>query len=189
MVSAIEERHASEILLFLLERGEIKKTDLLKVVSSSDSLSRVLRILNEDGFINIETKIAGRKIIHINLTPKGRAVAEQIKKADEAARGIVIHEDEGKVEVSNTPSEWKEKWKNLHALIRVNVYDEHVSIMETNHEGTGKERIFNIYIRENEHGQFRLWCELDESFDCYHVGYALTLAPVQDMFARVRGGK
>ena len=41
----------------------------------------------------------------------------------------------------------------------------------------------------NGHGQLRLWCELDESFDCYHIGYAMTLAPVQDMFARVRGGK
>ena len=135
-----------------------------------------------------ESKL-GRKSYQISLTPKGRQVAEQLKKAEEAASGIVIHEDEGRIEISNVPEEWKEKWKHLHALIHVNVYDDHVTIMETNHEGTGKERIFNIYIRENGHGQLRLWCELDESFDCYHIGYALTLAPVQDMFARVRGGK
>ncbi len=45
------------------------------------------------------------------------------------------------------------------------------------------------YVRENGQGHLRLWCELDESFDCYHIGYALTLAPVQEMFVRVRGGK
>ncbi len=31
--------------------------------------------------------------------------------------------------------------------------------------------------------------DCNESFDCYHIGYALTLADVQDMFARVRGGE
>ena len=93
-------------------------------------------------------KVGPRKY-SISLTSKGHAVAEQLKKAEEAASGIVIHEDEGRIEISNVPEEWKEKWKNLHALIHVNVYDDYVTIMETNHEGTGKERIFNIYIREN----------------------------------------
>ena len=101
---------------------------------------------------------------------------------------MIVHERERRIEVQ-VLEDWGEKWKNLRALFHVNVYEDHVTIMETNHEGTGKPKTFNIYVRENGQGYLRLWCELDESFDCHHVGYALTLAPVQDMFARVRGGK
>ncbi len=71
----------------------------------------------------------------------------------------------------------------------MNVYEDHITLMDSNYHGTGKERIFNIYVKENGQGHLRLWCEADKSLDCFHVGYALTLAPVQDMFARVRGGK
>ena len=189
MIPSISEKHAVNVIKYLLEKGSIKKTDLLEIVKSSWTLDKLIPKLENDGLIEVVESTMGRRTYSISLTPKGRQVAEQLKKAEEAASGIVIHEDEGRIEISNVPEEWKEKWKHLHALIHVNVYDDHVTIMETNHEGTGKERIFNIYIRENGHGQLRLWCELDESFDCYHIGYALTLAPVQDMFARVRGGK
>ncbi len=71
----------------------------------------------------------------------------------------------------------------------MNVYEDHITLMDSNYHGTGKERIFNIYVKENGQGHLGLWCEAEESFDYFHVGYALTLAPVQDMFARVRGGK
>ena len=182
-------KHISSILIFLLERGEVKKTDLSRVVSSPQTYQRAVKELEKEGYVVQRETIIGRRIVNVSLTPKGRSVAEQLKRAEEAAKGVVIHEDESRIEVSDIPEMWREKWKNLHALIHVNVFDDHVTIMETNHEGSGKERIFNIYVRENGQGHLRLWCELDESFDCYHVGYALTLAPVQDMFARVRGGK
>ena len=189
MFPSLSEKYAIDAIKFIYSKGTIKKTDLLEIITSSWTLDKLVPKLERDGLIIVKTSEFGRKTYTISLTDKGRAAAEQLKRVEEAASGIVIHEDEGRIEVSNVPEEWKEKWKNLHALIHVNVYDDHVTIMETNHEGTGKERIFNIYIRENGHGQLRLWCELDESFDCYHIGYALTLAPVQDMFARVRGGK
>ncbi|EQD30608.1 hypothetical protein B2A_14067 [mine drainage metagenome] len=158
------------------------------MVKSHHILDKVLRALEENGFLTVEVTKIGPPIYTITLTDRGKAVAEQLKRAEEAAKGAIIFEEEGRIEVK-VPEEWREKWKNLHALFHVNVYEDHVTIMETNHEGTGRERIFNIYIRENGQGHLRLWCEEDESFDCYHVGYALTLAAVQDMFARVRGGK
>ena len=188
-MESLNERYVSSLLVFLLSKTVAKKSDLSSVITNPYKLTDILNKLARDGLLTMGESKLGRKSYQISLTPKGRQVAEQLKKAEEAASGIVIHEEEGRIEISSVPEEWKEKWKNLHALIHVNVYDDHVTIMETNHEGTGKERIFNIYIRENGHGQLRLWCELDESFDCYHIGYALTLAPVQDMFARVRGGK
>ena len=87
MVGALQERHTNQILTFLLSRGQIKKTDLLEIVSSSDSLSKTLRKLQEENMISMETKVMGRKIIHVSLTPKGRSVAEQLKRAEEAAKG------------------------------------------------------------------------------------------------------
>jgi len=92
MVEALRERHASEILIFLLDQGKIKKTDLLEIVSSSDSLSNTLRKLQDSGLITLESKVIGRKIIYIGLTDKGQAVAEQLKKAEQVAEGREISE-------------------------------------------------------------------------------------------------
>ena len=82
MVDPLDIRHGNKILLFLLERGEIKKTDLLEIMSSSDSLSRSLYDLIDAGLIESETTIHGRKVILTKLTPLGRQVAEQLKKVD-----------------------------------------------------------------------------------------------------------
>jgi DNA-binding MarR family transcriptional regulator len=92
MVESLQERHASQILTFVFSRGRIKKTDLLEIVSSSDSLSKTLRKLQDDGLIIMETKVIGRKTIYINLTDKGQAVAEQLKKAEQVAEGGEISE-------------------------------------------------------------------------------------------------
>ena len=83
MVDPLDIRHGNKILLFLLERGEIKKTDLLEIMSSSDSLNRSLQNLINAGLIASETKVLGRKIILTKLTPLGKNVAEQLKKADD----------------------------------------------------------------------------------------------------------
>ena len=69
MADPLDIRHGNKILLFLLERGEIKKTDLLEIMSSSDSLSRSLQDLLNAGLIESKTKIMGRKVTLTNLTP------------------------------------------------------------------------------------------------------------------------
>ena len=83
MVDPLDIRHGNKILLFLLERGEIKKTDLLEIMSSSDSVSKSLQDLINTGLIKSETKIMGRKIILTKLTPLGKKVTEQLKKAND----------------------------------------------------------------------------------------------------------
>ena len=83
MADPLDIRHGNKILLFLLERGEIKKTDLLEIMSSSDSLSRSLQDLLNAGLIESETIVLGRKLILIKLTPLGKKVAEQLKKASD----------------------------------------------------------------------------------------------------------
>ena len=83
MEDPLDIRHGNRILLFILENGEIKKTDLLEVLSSSDSLSRSLQALQNFKLIEMQTKIIGRKVITIKLTGLGKDVAEQLKKADD----------------------------------------------------------------------------------------------------------
>ena len=83
MEDPLDIRHGNKILLFILENGEIKKTDLLEVLSSSDSLSRSLQALQNFKLIEMQTKIMGRKVITIKLTGLGKEVAEQLKKADD----------------------------------------------------------------------------------------------------------
>ena len=82
MVEPLDIRHGNKILLFLLERGEIKKTELLEIISSSDSLSKSLQDLINAGLIESETKVMGRKVILTKLTPLGKKVAAQLKKAN-----------------------------------------------------------------------------------------------------------
>ncbi len=87
MVNILDLRHSSRVLLFLLENGKIKKTELLGVISSSDSLSGSLRKMEEENLIKVETKIIGRKTIFIDLTKRGREVAEQLKRAELVLNG------------------------------------------------------------------------------------------------------
>ena len=83
MEDPLDIRHGNRILLFILEKGEIKKTDLLEVLSSSDSLSRSLQALKSFKLIEMQTKIIGRKVITIKLTNLGIQVAKLLKKADD----------------------------------------------------------------------------------------------------------
>lgn len=88
MEDPLDIRHGNKILLFILEKGEIKKTDLLEVLSSSDSLSRSLQALKNFNLIEMQTKIIGRKVITIKLTKLGIQVAKQLKKADEILKDL-----------------------------------------------------------------------------------------------------
>ena len=84
--------------------------------------------------------------------------------------------DEIDVELS---SEEAEKAKNLTMLFHINVMDDHITVEEVK---PGKpSRIFNIYVKRNGNGEFRLWCEHDDSYDCWHVKAAWTYPHVQKM--------
>ena len=57
-------------------------------------------------------------------------------------------------------------------------------------EKEGQSRITNVYVKINGKGRLRLFCEMDESFECVHVQFAWTLPEVQQMLANnVRNGK
>ena len=185
MADILDLKHASRILLFLLEKGQIKKTDLLEVISSSDSLSHSLREMEEEGLINVATKVIGRKIIFIGLTPKGCLVAEELKKAEQIANSqtIEINDiDEPDLMITN---EKEEMVKRLNLLFHINVVNDHITVEEVK---PGKSpRIFNIYVKRNRNGEFRLWCEHDDSYDCWHVRTAWGYHYVQRMMMHHKG--
>ncbi len=80
-------KHASTVLIFLLERGKIKKTDLKEVISNPQTYDRMVKELKNVGFVEVREKVIGRRVLFVSLTPKGRAVAEQLKHAEDAAKG------------------------------------------------------------------------------------------------------
>jgi len=168
--------------MFLLENGEIKKTDLLQVVSSSDSLSNTIRKLEQEGLIATESKVIGRKIISIRLTEKGFRVAKKLKEAEEASKGkseLVLQESDYDDFISHT--------KDMSVLSHLNALDDHVAIREVNYDHQGQDRVVFVYVKLNGHGILRLWCEADSSFNCWHVKYAWTIPDVQAMVQNQMG--
>ncbi len=177
-MEALDRSYAKSILILLLSNnGKAIKSDFSVIASSWKTLSDVISALEEEGFLTISEQVLGRKTYVIEITDKGREVAEKLKEAQEVAEGV-IHVDGEEINVRLEPEERKNS-KYLKILIHSNVLDDHISVEEAI---PGKPtRIFNIYIRQNGHGYFRLWCEEDKSFDCWHVKEAWTYPAVQKM--------
>ena len=176
--------YKDEILIFIytnFENEEIPMTKLQDIVTSYYSVTSAVNKLCEQGLLTKREVIQGRKTIMVSLTPKGRQVAEQLKKAQEIAENP---------DIGNSPIKIEEdaaiRVKELRLLYHVNVMDDHVTIEEVPHGG-GRARIFNVYIKMNGHGDFRLWCEQDNSFDCVHAEVAWTYPEVQHMILHYKG--
>ena len=123
-------KHISSILIFLLEKGEIKKTDLSYVVSSPQTYHRAVEELEKEGYLIQRESIIGRKIVNVSLTPKGRIVAENLMHLEEPRVTIpegLIAEIEKIIERDKSHSSVEEyvreavrkaleKWKKEHAV-------------------------------------------------------------------------
>ncbi|MGP6240067.1 hypothetical protein ACNF40_06615 [Cuniculiplasma sp. SKW4] len=171
---------AQRILQKLLkENKEVVKTSLLSLVPNSYSLDRYLKELLDNGLINMREEKIVRRTYYISLTEKGRQVAEQLLKAEQIANSPSV-EVVPKPDLDLTMTEEEaEMAKHLNLLFHINVMDDHITVEEVK---PGKPpRIFNIYVKRNGNGEFRLWCEHDDSYDCWHVKAAWTYPHVQKM--------
>ena len=170
-----------KILTTLLE-GPKMMTQLKSVISSYDVLRYNILELQTLGYIiKHEDRQNNRKFV-LSLTDKGRAVAEKLQEAQDVAEGKPSEEE--MLDLPLTDEE-VEKAKHISLLYHVNVSDDHVTVQELI---PGKpSRIFNIYIKRNGGGNFRLWCEHDNSYDCWHVKTAWTYPQVQQMMMHYRG--
>jgi DNA-binding PadR family transcriptional regulator len=165
-------KHAYAIVRYLLEKNVVKKTEFLKIVPSSGTVDRTLGKLIELGLVTDKKEVIGRRIVFIQLTPKGRAVAEQLKKADEVA---------ARTETYELPPDFGKEFEGLSAMTHLNVLEDHIAVTEHNYDGTGKDRIVMVYVKLNGRGFMRLFCEIDEAYECRHTRYAWTLPSVQEM--------
>ena len=174
--------HANSVLIKLLE-GKILKTKLQSIVKNLYSLNTLLKALQEDGLVYIDTQSFGKNIQYISLTSKGEDLAYNLKKAEDVAEGV-IHIDGEEINVALTPEE-RENSKYLKFLFHFNVLDNHITVEEA---VPGKRsRIFNIYVKQNGNGIFRLWCEQDDSYECWHVREAWGYPQVQKMMTQYKG--
>ena len=178
-------KHGSSILIYLLKNGEVPITDFAKINIGPTSYYRSLSHLEVDGLVKRKETINRRKIVLVSLTEKGKEFAEKLVElekvaespADQEAEGV-IHLGDEEINIKLEPEERKNS-KYLKILIHSNVMDDHITVEEAI---PGKAtRIFNIYVRQNGHGYFRLWCEEDNSFDCWHVKESWTYPSVQKM--------
>ena len=191
-VDSLDLKYSKSVLLKIYSFNEpIAKKDLGKVVKSHQVLDNLLINLEKDGYIHISSNIVGPRVFKISLTDKGRQVAKKLKEAEEVsdspadqeADGI-IHFDGEDIDIKLTPEE-QENRKYLKFLFHFNVLDNHITVEEA---VPGKRsRIFNIYVKQNGNGIFRLWCEQDNSYDCWHVKEAWGYPEVQQMMMHYTG--
>ena len=79
-ISSLLQAPSVKILLFLLEKGEVRYVDLTKLITSRGTLSLNLKELSEEGLIR--RRIVATKPIqaHYSLTDKGREIAALLEK-------------------------------------------------------------------------------------------------------------
>ena len=174
--------YKDEILKFIyanFKDEEIPMTKLQDIITSYYSVTSSVNSLYDQGLVNKREVILGRKTIMISLTQKGKDVAEQLLKAQEIANSPTIEIKEmDDLDLTMTDEE-AEMAKHLNLLFHINVMDDHITVEEVK---PGKpSRIFNIYVKRNGNGEFRLCCEHDDSYDCWHVKAAWTYPHVQKM--------
>ena len=182
----LAKKYVSTLLIFLLEKGTVHKTDLLAVIHSNTTIDKLVNELKNENFLSVRKEFAGRNTYYISLTDKGKEAAQKLKEAQDVAERkneIQVHEDDEKIDLKLSDKE-AEKAKHLRLLYHINVLDDHVTVEELS---PGKPpRVFNIYIKKNGGENFRLWCEEDNSYDCWHVKAAWTYPAVQKMMTEYK---
>ncbi|MHB8360182.1 MAG: hypothetical protein ACYDDC_00035 [Thermoplasmataceae archaeon] len=79
--------YAKSVLMELLRKDGVPITTLQKIVTSYNTVKKLIDSFEKDGFVEKKELVIGRKTFQISLTPKGRSVAEQLKRAEEISQG------------------------------------------------------------------------------------------------------
>ena len=166
--------------------GAVNKKELSKVVKSHQVLDNLLDSLQSDGYIEISSNKMGPRIYSISLTPKGKAVSE---KFNNIGNEETIKENNVVSLSKSDYLEYTKNFKNISVLSHLNVLDDHIALRELNYNHKGDDRVVFVYVKLNGNGIMRLWCEVDNSYTCWHVKYAWTLPDVQAMVQyQIRNG-
>jgi DNA-binding HxlR family transcriptional regulator len=81
-ISALLEMPSVRILIFLYENGEVRYTDLTKLIASRGTLSIIVKELEEEKLI--QRRVVTTKPIqaHYSLTDRGREIASLLSKIE-----------------------------------------------------------------------------------------------------------
>lgn len=182
----LKKKYVLPVFAALLE-GATKKSDLSHIVTSSATLDKLLDDLKNFGFITIHEELSGRRTYKIELTDSGFKMALKARSLyGDSSLFPPSNSENSNSTLSMHVKDEIQKIQELRLLYHLNVFDDHVTIEEIP-QGSGRSRIFNVYIRRNGHGDFRLWCEHDESFECVHAQVAWTYPQVQHMVVHYKG--
>jgi len=177
MVNSLNLKYSKPILIKLLElNGTAKKNDLAAVTSGWPALDKTLAALEVDQFIEISEKFLGRRTYVISLTSKGLEVAKMLQAIFEVAQDHINGED-----IHTLPPNYTDQFKNFSTLTHLNVLDDRIAIKDLNFDGQGHDRVVFVCVKLNGNNILRLWCEVDNTYDCVHTKYAWALPDVQAM--------
>ena len=170
--------HATSFLIYLLDHPDVPITTFTRGFHISPATAyRTLSKLESDNLIVRKEILKKRRFVKISITEKGRELAEALRvldTVDESKPGVIQLRHEDYLNFSHHT-------KNISVLSHLNVLDDHVALHEDNWDHKGHDRVVFVYVRLNGNGIMRLWCEVDNSYSCWHVKYAWTLPDVQAM--------
>ena len=137
-------------LMIALLNGPKNMSELQKSIKNYMTLSKTILELENRGFVKTYEVVEGRKVKYVELTDRGKIVAEALKKAQW---------------VANLPPEKVERFAQMKAFIHINTYEDHVTFQEVQ---LGESRIINVYVRPRGKIIY-FYCEYHDSDDCEHV--------------------
>jgi DNA-binding PadR family transcriptional regulator len=180
-VKSLSSKYVKEILEYLAAKGTVNKSSLIPITHGIVTLERLLPKMVEDNLITIK-KDKKKFRVYISITPKGLEILRKLRNIDASERLDI--KTQKSIEIpEGLGQKIMELRSKMAALIHLNVLDDHISLIEKNYDGSGKDRIVDIYVKETKK-KLRLWCSLDESYECYHVMVAWGLPEVQDLIVK-----
>ena len=81
-MKALDAKYSMPAMLFILQNGQCFKKDLYSVVTSPNTLDKLLDILQDAGLITMKEEMKGRRTYLISLSATGRRVAKKLKEID-----------------------------------------------------------------------------------------------------------
>ena len=78
-MTSLDQKYAYSVLKKLTEKDSFMKYELFDIVTSNQTLDKLLDALEKDGYIVKKLSTYGRRTYEISLTPEGRNIAEGLR--------------------------------------------------------------------------------------------------------------
>ena len=87
-MTSLDQKYAYSVLKKLTEKDSFMKYELFDIVTSNQTLDKLLDALEKDGYIVKKLSTYGRRTYEISLTPEGRNIADKRLMNIEASTNI-----------------------------------------------------------------------------------------------------